>query len=79
MPKSSVQFATLDMATSLQGVFKQYSRHSRTKAFSKLTSGKGLSELKKLLVNPNRPMSVFRTLSFRDWLEIEEDDAIIET
>jgi hypothetical protein len=67
------------MAKSLVNVFKQYTRSSRTKAFSKLTSGKGLSELKKLLVNPNRPMSPFRQLSFRDWLEIEEDDAIIET
>lgn len=69
MSKSSVQFAAADMAKSLVNVFHQYTRHSRTKGFEQLTSNKGMKELKKFLVNPNRPLSTFRKLSFKEWLE----------
>jgi hypothetical protein len=57
------------MAKALQGVFKQYTRHARKEGFRDLISKKGIDNLEKMVVNPNRPLSAFRQLSFREWLE----------
>ncbi len=69
--KSRVQSATVDMAAALQGVFKQYTRHARQEGFRDLTSKKGMDNLEKLLVNPSRPLSAFRKLSFKEWLDAD--------
>lgn len=70
--KTQLQNATTDMASALKDVFKKYTRQTREKAWSKLTSQDGRREMDKLLQDPNRPLSQFRKLNFAEWLHNED-------
>ena len=72
--KTNPRDAVADMAKSLQGVFKQYSKNARKKAWGDLTSGKGKAEIDKLLVNPRHPLNAFTKLHFAEWMETNDAD-----
>lgn len=60
--------AIVDMAKSLSGVFKKYSRQTRGKAWKRLSSARGDKEMEKLAKNPKIPLSNFKKLQFKEWL-----------
>jgi len=65
------QKAIQDIAEALEKVFKKYTRQTREAAWEKITSKRGDLEMKKLLQDPNRPLSNMRTLwseSFKHWI-----------
>jgi hypothetical protein len=68
MPSSDNRQAVVDMATALRNVYKKYNRETRRKAWKALISKKGQDLMAKLLNQTSRPVSHFRTLSFREWL-----------
>jgi hypothetical protein len=80
---TNVKDAIVDIAKSLETVFKKYSKNTREKAWDKLTSKDGEKEIKKILVDPSRPINTFQKLAtqkdesinFKDWLVNEEKDA----
>ena len=61
--------ARVDMASALRDIFKKYTRGARESAWNSMCSKDGQQEMAKLLNNPSRPISGFRTISFREWLE----------
>jgi hypothetical protein len=71
--KTQLQNATVDMASALKDVFKKYTRQTRSKAWSKLTSRQGMDEVEKILQDPNRPLSQFRKLNFAEWFTLSEE------
>jgi hypothetical protein len=60
--------AIIDMASSLAGVFKKYTRSTREKAWKDLTGSEGQHQMKKILQDPSRSLNTFQKLSFREWL-----------
>jgi hypothetical protein len=64
------QQAIEEIADAIRKVFMKYSRGTRDKAWEKLTSKKGIKEIEKLLVNPQRSLGTVRTL----WSESELPD-----
>lgn len=69
MDTTSTRQAINDMAHELTGVFKKYTRSTRTLAWDRLTSKQGEVEIKKLLQDPNRPINTFSKLIFKEWLK----------
>jgi len=69
MASSDNRQAVVDMASALRNVYKKYNRETRRKAWRALTSKKGRDLMDKLLNQTSRPVSHFRTLSFREWLQ----------
>ncbi len=63
----------MDIASALKHIFTKYTRGSRKKAWSTITSSKGKSEIQKLLINPQRKINVFRNISFREWAKFKEE------
>ena len=57
------------MATALRNVYKKYNRETRRKAWKAITSKKGDELMAKLINQTSRPVSHFRTLSFREWMD----------
>lgn len=70
--KSNPRQAIMDMAAALKGVFKDYSRTARRRAWKSLISNKGKREIEKILTTTSRPLNPFRTLQFAEWLDIQE-------
>jgi hypothetical protein len=76
---TNVKDAIVDIAKSLESVFKKYSKNTRTKAWEKLTSKDGEKQMKKILVDPNIPINTFQKLanqkneSFKNWLESKKN------
>jgi hypothetical protein len=70
--KSDIKNAIVDMASSLAGVFKKYTRSTREKAWKDLTDHRGQVEIKKILQDPSRPINTFQKLSFREWLDDDQ-------
>jgi hypothetical protein len=72
---TNVKDAIVDIAKSLEVVFKKYSKNTREKAWDKITSKDGEKEIKKIIVDPSRPVNTFQKLatqkdeSFKNWLE----------
>ena len=66
---SNSRQATIDLATALRNVFKTHTRNNRERAWNSITSTAGNEEINKLIVNPNRPLNKFATLSFKEWLK----------
>ena len=64
--------AILDIAKSLKGVFKKYSRSTREYAWNQISNAKGKSQVHKLIVDPNINLNTFQKLIFREWLEADE-------
>lgn len=71
---TTVRSAVVDMAKSLEHVFKKYSRNTRTKAWKKLTGEAGMKEMDKILQDPNRPVNTFQKLVFKEWLLSQDRD-----
>jgi hypothetical protein len=76
--KTNIRSAVVDIAKSLESVFKKYSRQTRVKAWEKITSKAGEKEVKKILNDPTRQINTFQKLaikneSFKEWLK--KDDA----
>lgn len=75
MPKSNqtnLKNAIVDLAKSLEGVFKKYSRSTREKAWERVTSKRGEAEVKKILLDPKRQINTFQKLateSFSEWVK----------
>ena len=80
---TNVKDAIVDIAKSLETVFKKYSKNTREKAWKKITSKDGEKEVKKIIVDPSRPINTFQKLAtqkecvghkkFSDWLELREE------
>lgn len=70
--KTNLRNAIVDLAKSLENVFKKYSRQTRSKAWKKITSKEGEKEVQKILNDPDRPINTFQKLateSFKVWME----------
>lgn len=70
----------MDIAKSLEAIFKKYSRQTRVKAWDKITSKEGEKEVKKILNDPTRQINTFQKLatkneSFKEWLSLGEKNA----
>jgi hypothetical protein len=61
-----------DIARSLQTIFVRYSTTARRRGWRAITSDAGRREVDKLINNPTRSLSAFRTLTFKEWLAQEE-------
>lgn len=66
---TNIQDAILDIAKSLKGVFKKHTLHSREVAWDRISDKRGNVEVQKIIKNPNRELSIFQKLAFREWLE----------
>jgi len=60
--KSNLKDAIMDLAKSIEGVFRKYTRPTRERAWEKITGKDGEKEIKKIMVNPNRQLDMFRKL-----------------
>jgi len=75
---TNIKNAIVDIAKSLETVFKKYSKNTREKAWDKIKSKDGEKEIKKILVDPSRPINTFQKLatqkneSFKNWLELKK-------
>lgn len=70
--QTNLKDAIVDLARSLETVFRKYSRGTREKAWERLTSRKGEAEVKKILLDPKRQINTFQKLateSFSEWME----------
>ena len=75
--KTNLRGAVVDIAKSLEAIFKKYSRQTRVKAWDKITSKEGEKEVKKILNDPTRQINTFQKLatkneSFKEWLRFDE-------
>lgn len=61
--QTSLKNAIVDLARSLEGVFKKYSRQTRNKAWEKITGKDGEKEVKKIINDPSRPINTFQKLA----------------
>jgi hypothetical protein len=82
--KTNLRGAVVDIAKSLEAVFKKYSRQTRMKAWGKITSKEGEKEVKKILNDPNRQINTFQKLatkneSFKEWLRYDEKYTLTTT
>lgn len=74
---TNLKNAVVDIAKSLEVVFRKYSRNTREKAWRKITGKQGEEQMKKILQDPRRPINGFQKLatqneSFSAWLEKRE-------
>lgn len=65
---SSLQKAIMDIAGNLEKSFKKFTRTTREKAWKRLTSEDGEKEVKKIIQDPNRQLSIFAKLNFKEWM-----------
>jgi hypothetical protein len=61
--QTNLKNAIVDLAKSLEVVFRKYSRQTRTKAWEKLMSKDGEKEMKKIINDPARPINTFQKLA----------------
>ncbi len=61
--------AAVDMASALRDVFKGYTLSSRRRAWKAISSDRGKLLVNRLVLHPTVPLTSFRRLSFREWLE----------
>lgn len=55
--------AVMDLAEKIQGVFKKYTLNTRRKAWRKINSKEAQDLFEKLLVNPSRSLSPFKSIA----------------
>ena len=60
--KNNLRDAIMDLARGIGTVFKKYTRSTREKAWSRITSRAGEKEIDKIMLNPNRQLDIFRKL-----------------
>ena len=63
---TNLKDAIVDIAKSLESVFKKHSRQTRIKAWEKITSKDGEMEVKKILNDPKRPINTFQKLASKE-------------
>lgn len=61
--QTNLKSAIVDLARSLEVVFKKYSRQTRSKAWEKITGKDGEREVKKIINDPLRPINTFQKLA----------------
>lgn len=61
--KSSIKDAIMDLARSMESVFRKYTKNTREKAWDRITSKDGEREVRKILVDPVRQLSSFAKLA----------------
>lgn len=61
--QTNLKNAIVEIAKSLESVFKKYSRQTRAKAWEKITSKEGEKEVKKILNDPSRQTNTFQKLA----------------
>lgn len=71
--QTNLKNAIVDIAKSLEAVFKKYSRSTREKAWERVTGSDGEKEIKKILLDPHRQVNTFQKLatkneSFSEWV-----------
>jgi hypothetical protein len=71
---TNLKNAVVDIAKSLEAVFRKYSRNTRGKAWGRITGKQGEIQIKKILQDPTRPTNGFQKLatqaeSFSTWME----------
>ena len=71
--ESSKKQAVVDMAKALRDVFKGYTRHARGDAWKKLVAPEGKREMDKLVQDPFRPLNMFQKMTFKEWIDQEEE------
>lgn len=78
--KTNLKDAIMDLARGIEIVFRKYTKSTREKAWDKITSKDGEREIKKILLDPNRQVSMFAKLAnqresynggLRVWLDDE--------
>jgi len=77
---TNIKDAVVDIAKSLEGVFKKYTKNTREKAWKKITSKDGEKEIKKIIVDPNRTINTFQKLAtqkdesykFSNWIKLDQ-------
>lgn len=67
---SNLQKAIMDIAGNLEKSFKKFTKNTREKAWKRITSADGEKEIKKILQDPERQLSIFAKLGFKEWLDI---------
>jgi len=75
MPRqdSSKKQAVVDIAKALRDVFKGYTRHARGDAWKKILEPDTKREIEKLVQDPYRPLNMFQRITFKEWIDQEED------
>lgn len=61
--KTNLKDAIMDLAKGIESAFKKYTKSTRERAWEKITSRAGEREIKKILVDPNRQLSIFAKLA----------------
>lgn len=61
--QTNLKNAIVDIAKSLESVFKKYSRQTRSKAWERLTGKEGEREVRKIINDPTRPINTFQKLA----------------
>ena len=61
--KTNLKDAIMDLARGIEAVFRKYSRNTREKAWSRITGKDGEKEIKKIMVDPTRQVSIFAKLA----------------
>ena len=67
---SNLKQAIMDITGNLEKSFRKITRSTRQKAWDRLTSPEGEKEIKKIIQDPNRQLSIFAKLTFKEWLQI---------
>ena len=70
--KNDARPAVTDLISAIRGVFTQYTRETRDKAWHKgIESVDGKNAINKLIKNPNVPIvGQYRFLKFKEWLNL---------
>lgn len=61
--KTNLKDAIMDLARGIESAFRKYTKSTRERAWEKITSKDGEREIKKILVDPNRQLSIFAKLA----------------
>jgi hypothetical protein len=61
--KTNLKDAIMDLARSLESVFRKYTKSTREKAWDRITGKEGQREVQKIIVDPNRQLSIFGKLA----------------
>lgn len=61
--RSNLKNAIMDIARSLEAVFKKYTRQTRTKAWEKITAKDGEKDMERILRDPSLTVSPFGKLA----------------
>ena len=71
---SNLQKAIMDIAGNLEKSFRKFTKSTREKAWQRITNAEGEKEVKKIIQDPNRQLSIFAKLTFKEWLQNEYNE-----